>query len=110
MKTLLSLTTAAVVSGLLFGNNAHAYNRNVQVVNESEMSVLSFRASNVGTNSWGPDLLGRTTLYPGEGINLDLDDGSGYCRFDFLTIMEDGTSLVRPRVNICKVQRYTITD
>jgi len=102
------LTVIGAISGLALNNPANAYNRDVEIVNHSDQAILEFHASNVGENRWGPDLLGSSFLAPGEFIYLDLDDATGYCRFDFLTVMEDGTSLVRPRVNVCEVASYTI--
>ena len=108
-KTLLTaLTAVGAISGLLLTTAANAYNRDVEIVNQSDQAILEFHASNVGKYIWGPDLLGSIFLTPGDSAYLDLDDGTSYCRFDFLTVMEDGRSLVRPSVNVCEVARYTI--
>jgi len=109
-KTLLSLSAIAMISGLIFANGANAYNRNVDIANNSDLSIMKFQASNVGDSTWGPDLLGSFTLDPGESIDINLDDRTGYCRFDFRTVMEDGSILVRPGVNVCAVRRYIVTD
>ena len=107
-KTLLTALTVGAISGLLLTTAANAYNRDVEIVNQSDQAILEFHASNVGENRWGPDLLGSIFLAPGDSAYLDLDDGTGYCRFDFLTVMENGGSLVRPSVNVCEVASYTI--
>ena len=110
LKTLTTLTAVASIAGLLFTNQAAAYNRHVDIVNNSDLAIVEFHASNVGENLWGPDLLGHIVLTPGDDADINLDDGSGYCRFDFLTIMDDGTRLVRPRVNVCEVASYTVNN
>jgi hypothetical protein len=109
LKPLLTtFTAAAVISGLVFTNQASAYNRNVDIVNQSDQTIMEFHASNVGENRWGPDLLGPVSLASGDDVDLNLNDGTGYCRFDFLTVMDDGTALIRPDVNVCRVATYTI--
>jgi hypothetical protein len=104
------LATAATISVLALSNGASAteYDRHVDIVNQSDQAIMAFHASNVGQNRWGPDLLGPVSLDSGDVIDLNLDDGTGYCRFDFLTVMEDGTTLIRPDVNVCQVTSYTI--
>ena len=105
---LTALIAVGAISGLLLTTAAKAYNRDVEIINQSDQAILEFHASNVGENRWGPDLLGSSYLAPGDVAYVDLDDGTGYCRFDFLTVMEDRTSVVRPRVNVCEVASYTI--
>ena len=103
-----TLVAVGAISGLVFTNQASAYNRHVDIVNEADQAIAEFHASNVGQDMWGPDLLGPYSLVPGDAIDLNFDDGTGYCRFDFLTVMEDGSRLVRPRVNVCEIASYTI--
>jgi hypothetical protein len=110
LKTLAALTAVVTISGLLSTNEADAYNRHVDIVNNSDRVITEFHASNIGENMWGPDLLGPIVLAPGDDVDLDLDDGTGYCRFDFLTITENGRGLVHPRVNVCEVARYQINN
>jgi len=39
---------------------------------------------------------------------VDLDGGSGYCRFDFRTVLADGRDITRYDVNVCAVHTYVI--
>jgi hypothetical protein len=98
-----AVTAIGIISGLTWTN--YLSNREVQIVNHSNRAILEFYKSNGVENAWGPDLLGSSILAPGD---FDLNDGTGDCRFDFLTVMEDGRRLIRPRVNICEVGSYTI--
>jgi len=90
------------------GQSTTDYDRQMDIVNHSDEAIVSFYASNVGNSSWGPDLLGDYVLDPGDSTPLDLDDGTGYCRFDFKTVMDDGTTVIRRDVDVCTVASYTI--
>jgi hypothetical protein len=106
----LSLAVAGAISVLSLANGAYAteYDRHVDIVNRSDRDIVEFHASNVGRPGWGPDLLGSYVLSPGDVERLNLDDGTGYCRFDFKSIMEDGTPVIRWGLNVCEVADYTI--
>lgn len=110
-KIVKSAAIAAVVSVALIGQaNADAYDRRIVLVNQTSEVITGFYASNVGTNNWQEDILGRSTVAPGQSVRIDLNDGTGYCRFDFRTVTETGEVLIRRGVNVCEVSRYTLTD
>ena len=87
---------------------AEAYDRNVVLENQSDEAVLEFHASNVGTDSWQEDILGTDVLPPGDAVRINLNDGTGYCRFDFKTVMESGQSIIGRGIDVCTIGRYTI--
>jgi hypothetical protein len=89
---------------------ASAYDRHIELENRSHMTIVAFYASNVGTNDWQEDVLGSDLLRPGYRIRLDLDDGTSYCHFDFMTVFRDGTKVVRNDVNVCALNVYTLRD
>jgi len=90
---------------------AHAdFNRRIRLINDTNRSIVEFHASNVGTNSWEEDILGRNVLAPGNEVTINLNDGSGYCKFDFLTVMRGGQQVVKRNVNICEIESYRIYE
>ena len=109
-KVVKSAALAAVLSGVaLVGQaNADAYDRRVVLVNNSSQALTRFYASNVGTDNWQEDVLGRYALRPGQQVRINLNDGTGYCRFDFKTVAASGEVIVRRNVNVCEVTTYTI--
>jgi hypothetical protein len=112
MNTLKSLVTAAVAAcsiALAYNTPANAYDRTVRLVNDTGRTIVEFYASNVGTDSWQEDILGDHVLPPGRSALLDMDDGTGYCVFDFKTVLRDGTSVIRRRVNVCDVGAYRLS-
>lgn len=100
-------TLAAIV---VFCGQAEALDRRVRIVNESKQAIISFFGANVGVRDWPESLLGGDALKPGASVVLDLEDGSGYCRFRFRAIFDDGVELVRQSVNVCEVGTYRYTD
>ncbi len=98
----------AVVVLLLTGTAAFAENRVVTFENKSDSAVEALFGSNVGENSWEEDLLGEGVLEPGEAIEVNFDDGTGSCQFDFKATFADGTEGTLADVNVCEVSNVTI--
>jgi hypothetical protein len=95
------------MTAVLASTSAGAANRKVDIVNKTGMSMTHFYASNSGTNSWEEDILGQNVLDNGETIEINIDDGTGACRFDFKAVFADGDSLVRRGINVCQIGTYT---
>ena len=90
--------------------NADSYSRRIVLVNHTFDVITNFYASNVGTNDWQEDILGNSVLLPGDSVRINLDDGTGYCRYDFMTVTEAGAVIVRPNVNVCELASYALVD
>ncbi|WP_201696014.1 hypothetical protein [Paraburkholderia hiiakae] len=119
--TIFKITSAPVVAQLARSiiilaaatvaiSGAYAYDRSFVLVNETDDNIDQFYASNVGTNEWGTDLLGTGVLHAGYHATIDPDDGSGYCKYDFKTVMHSGDILYRHNVNVCVIRSYTIDN
>lgn len=89
---------------------ASAEDRRVRIINETRHIIVRFYASNVNATSWEEDILGQSVLKPGASVTINIDDGSGYCLFDFKAVFDDGDSLVRQRVDVCKISSYRYTE
>ena len=103
-------TSLAVVLTLSTIAGASALDRRVQINNESSFNIQQFYASNKGSKSWEEDILGDKYLPAGGSVIINIDDGSGYCKFDFLVVFEDGDQAVQPNNNVCEISTFTITD
>lgn len=86
---------------------AFALDRRVRIVNDTGYVLVEFYGSNKGSTSWEEDILGRDVLGSGQSVMIDFDDGTGYCKFDFKAIFDDGDELIRKGVNICEIGTYT---
>lgn len=105
MKILVAAIAGAVV--LASSLSASALDRRVNIVNATGVDMHEFYASNVGTNNWEEDILGRYILPAGNSVNINIDDGTGYCMYDFRAVFADGDVVIQNRVNVCEVGRFT---
>lgn len=86
---------------------AFALDRRVKIVNDTGYVLVEFYGSNKGSDSWEEDILGTDILRSGQSVMIDFDDGTGYCKFDFKAVFDDGDELIRKGVNICEIGTYT---
>ncbi len=86
---------------------AVALDRRVTIVNETGYTITNFYGSNTGSGSWEEDILGQDVLPSGSSVVVNFDDASGYCKFDFKAVFEDGDELVKEAVNICEISTFT---
>jgi FlaG/FlaF family flagellin (archaellin) len=90
--------------------NASALDRRVQINNVSSYTIMEFYASNTGTSDWQEDILGNDVLAPGSSVMVNIDDSSGYCKYDFLAVFEDGDQAVSADNNVCELTSFDFTD
>lgn len=86
---------------------AHAQSRVVEVVNNTGVTLMEFYASNVDRSAWEEDILGADVLDSGYSVDIDIDDGSGQCLFDFRAVFADGDVIVDEAVNVCETAVFT---
>ena len=85
---------------------AAAQNRWVTIVNNTGYTITYFYATNKGDTSFGNDILGNDVLPPGYSVDVNFDDGTGYCMFDFQARFEDGDVLEKYDVNVCEISTF----
>ena len=98
---------SAVAALALTAGAAHAADRHVDIVNKTGMTMTKFYASNSGTNSGEEDILGRDTLDNGDTVAVNINDGTGACKFDFKAVFEGGASSVKTGIDVCKISSFT---
>ncbi|MEQ9636779.1 MAG: hypothetical protein RLW68_11925 [Devosia marina] len=106
-KLVAGLALALALAGV---TNTAALDRRVQINNVSSYDIYEFYASNTGTNDWQEDILGNDILPAGSSVLINIDDGSGYCKFDFLAVFEDGDEVISPDNNVCELAEFNFTD
>lgn len=105
------LSAIAALGLLALGmQQAAALDRRVQINNQSSYDIVEFYASNTGSKSWEEDILGRSILPAGHSVMINIDDGSGYCKYDFLAVFEDGDQVVSADNNVCELAQFNFTD
>ncbi|MCJ2035667.1 hypothetical protein [Methylobacterium sp. J-068] len=103
------VTLAACAALYLLAGPAGAANRKVDIVNKTGMAISHFYASSTGTDDWEEDILGRDVVDTGETFEIDIDDGTGACRFDFKAVFDNGKSIIRKNINVCEISSFTYT-
>lgn len=106
-KTLAGLVLALTVVGVA---DAAALDRRVRINNETSYDIVRFYASNTGTNSWQEDILGDDILPAGYSVMINIDDGTGYCKYDFLAIFDDGDQVEAHNKNVCELAEFSFTE
>ncbi|WP_404405738.1 hypothetical protein [Pelagibacterium halotolerans] len=104
----LSLALTAIL--LTVQAQAQSYDRRVTIENFTSVTMTYFYASNVDRATWEEDILGNSVLPSGNSVVINIDDGSGYCLYDFRAIFADGSEAIRSGVNVCEVGVYTYYD
>ncbi len=103
-----ALTRSALIVAYLTASafQAAAENRWVTIYNDTGYDIIRFYSSHRDARTWEEDILGRNILPSGNRAQINFDDGSGYCIFDFKAVFEDGDVLVRRGVNVCELGSY----
>lgn len=101
------VTVAACAALMLLASSASAANRKVDIVNKTGSAIKNFYASSTGSDDWEEDILGRDVVEVGETFEIDINDGTGACRFDFKAIFDNGKSSIRRNVNVCEISSFT---
>ena len=84
------------------------FDRRIMVINESNRVIHAFHSTNKSVAVWGRDLLGAHVILPGQSWVVNLDDLSGYCRFDLKAVMDTGQIVERYNVDVCTAVSWTI--
>lgn len=78
-------------------------NRRVAVHNHTGETIYYVFWSNTGDDTWRQDRLGSDVLLDENEWIVEVDDGSGACRFDFKVRTANSREIVRNNVNVCEV-------
>jgi hypothetical protein len=91
------------------GPPASAFERSIELTNNTRMAIVEIQIARIGTEQWERDLLGDDILLPAQSLVVEMEDEQGYCRFDFKTVFDDGTTVVRRNVDLCAMERLAIS-
>ena len=92
MKKLSMLRVLLLTVMLVFAMHALAFagEQDFTFHNHSNKTIDCLYVSYAGENNWGPDILGREYLYPGESTGI-LIDGYDMKTWDIRVVFVDGT-------------------
>lgn len=94
----------------VFISDVSALDRRVQINNKTSYDIVEFYASNTGSKAWEEDILGRNILPSGNNVIINIDDGSGYCKYDFLAVFSDGDKVTSTNNNVCEISSFNFTE
>ena len=99
----------AAVAALCVGTGipAFAADRNVDVINNSKKVIKAFYASRANLKSWEENIIEGDPIEAGETQPVDIDDGTGGCKFDFKAVFDDGQEVFNENVDVCEVTSVT---
>ncbi len=100
----LALGTALVAATAI---PAAALDRRVRIVNNTGYTMVEFYGSHTDARTWQEDILGRDVLNPYSSVNVNFDDGTGYCIFDFKAVFNNGREAVDYNINVCEIGSFT---
>jgi hypothetical protein len=106
---------AAVTCAMLWSGDAEAAckdgrNRRVKVINETSYTMVRLYGSRQSADSWQEDVLGEDVLKPGQSVNVNWDDGTCACTFDFKAAFSDKTETVRRGYDVCEQATWRIHE
>ena len=104
-----SALTACVDTGTTYYTDTGSVDRSVTVINATGYTITNFYGSNTGRSSWEEDILGNGVIPAGAAVDINFNDGSGACRFDFKAVFADGSSAVETGVDVCRVSVVTVS-
>jgi hypothetical protein len=109
MTTIKKLSHVFLALAILFSTvtTAAALDRRVKIVNRTGFTIVQFYGSNKGSRSWEEDILGRDVIPSNSSMWINFNDGTGYCKFDFKAVFNDGDEVVSRNINICEIGTYT---
>lgn len=84
-------------------------NRHVAVTNASGVTITNFYGSSVGASTWEEDILGSSVIPSGATVDINFDDGTGACLFDFKAVFADGSTAVEQGINVCTTTGVTVS-
>jgi len=99
--------TTLVFMVVALASPASALDRRVRIVNNTGYTIVEFYGSNKGADSWQEDILGYDVLGPYSSQVINFDDGSGYCKFDFKAVFNNGNEAKDYDINICQIGSFT---
>jgi len=83
------------------------------IINHTSYDMVGFYASNVDSNSWQENILTNNNispLQPGQRLNVNVDNGTHHCMYDFKADFDNGSSAVRRRLDVCRTNSWTVID
>jgi len=104
--TISALTLSACVE--ITTQSGDNFNRVVDIVNGSDVTITEFYSRNAASLPWGNDKFATNDLISGQYQSMVFEDGTGACIFDFKAILSTGRETRRDNINVCVDSSWTV--
>jgi hypothetical protein len=103
------LVAAGVVLGSVVTVQANDNDRRIIVINNTGKRIVGLYASPIDQKDWTFNMLGSTgPIRAHDKILADIDDGTGYCRYDLKAVDAAGRTAIYMDANVCVALTWTI--
>ena len=100
--------SGCVDTGTTYYAGSGSVDRHVTVYNASYSTITHFYGSQVGASTWEEDILGSAVIPSGGVVDINFDDGTGACLFDFKAVFADGSTAVEQGIDVCRTSSVTV--
>jgi hypothetical protein len=84
--------------------------QNFSVVNATGHTVMTLNVSPTNESEWGPDILGRHVLQPGETGQVVFDRAETQCSYDLRVTYDDNDTSEMRNVDLCQTRTVNLVD
>jgi hypothetical protein len=106
MRMLLAVALSALA---LLPLPASAQRQNFALINRTGSTITAVNVSPVGSNSWGPNILGNQVVNDEQQLDVSFPPGITECNFDLKITYDTEDSADLRAVNLCNASRITVT-
>lgn len=108
MKKKLALAAIALASLATTANAQDVRNRWIEFHNTTGTTAYYVYATNTADDDWGSDWLGADVIRPDETYSLNMNDGTGACRFDIKVVYANQAEQTLMDVNVCAISHIDL--
>ena len=92
--------------------NAEVLDRRIRVHNMTDKRIVELYGSPIDSNTYGYNMIRgpEDWIRAGQTRVADIDDGTGYCRYDLKAVRADGAVAEKYNVNVCELTDWWIYD
>lgn len=106
----LSLALSLTAAGATAIDAKEKLDRSVYIANIGHSAIWAVSISHVGSDIWGPDLLGDFIIAPGQYDLIYPWNPQGYCVYDVQVVMENGFIDQIWNVNLCEADLIEVAE
>ncbi len=107
-STFVRIGAVALIAAAAWAGSERASSDPIVVVNGTRTAMITLQLKPSDARAWQPDLLARGPL--GVQKETTFQRPGHVCIYDLKAMFEDGHRVVKQRVNLCKTERYVVSD